>query len=274
MCNRRGGWILPFLLLFFSVGAEAQTNISGKPGLIYIPSATLTEDGTLRMGANYNPVRYGFRRRGRNPERIIFANLTILPRLDVNVNLLQLISTNQYPVKEALGDRQLDLRYVLLKETAKRPSLAVVLSSPFTIDAALLTHVVVATKTFQLSPELKAIATLGLGSPYFVYRNESNLANSNIFSKFTWQKKSETRYANQYLEGPFGGLQLQYRNKVGLMVEYDTPFLNVGAYAHLFRHWTVQAGLLNGDQVTVGTSYAFELLKPSKRAKKAYETAR
>ncbi len=177
-----------------------------------------------------------------------------------------------YPVRQGLGDRQLDLRYVVLKETAKRPSLAVIMSSPFTIDAALLTQVVVATKGFTLGRDLRATVTAGLGSPYFVYRDAGNLTSSSVLEGFKWQKKSEYRYNNHYLEGPFGGVQLDYKKKAGLMVEYDSKHLNVGAYALLFHRWNVQAGLINLDQITLGTSYRFSLLNPSKKVKKLYES--
>lgn len=271
--KRKGRFILSFLFLWVTLGsAEAQVNISGKPGLIYVPTAVESGEGTLRIGANYNPVKYGFRRRGGNAERIHFANLVILPRLEVNLNFLQLIGTEKYPVREGLGDRQLDLRYLLLKETARRPSVAIVLSSPFTIDAALLTHVVVATKTFRVNENFRARVTAGVGSPYFVYRDVKNLQSYNIFEGYKWQKKSEYRINNHYLVGPFGGVQVDFREKGGLMAEFDSKHINLGAYATLFGRWNVQAGLLNFDQVTLGTAYTFSLLKPGKRLKKLYET--
>ncbi len=268
----KGRLVLSFFFLWWGLSpAVAQVNISGKSGLIYVPSATLNEEGSLRIGAAYNPVKYGFRRRGRNAERILFANLVVIPRLEVNLNILQPIGNEQYPVREGLGDRQLDLRYLLLKETAKRPSVAIIMSSPFTIDGALMTHVLVATKTFALNENFRALVTAGVGSPYFVYRDVKNIQSSNIFEGYKWQKKSEYKINNHYLVGPFGGVQLEYRKKAGLMAEFDSKYVNLGAYATLFGRWNVQAGLLNFDQVTLGTAYTFSLLKPTKRLKKLYE---
>jgi len=248
--------------------ADAQVNLSGKPGLIYTPNAVESPDGQFRFGYNYNPIKYALRGRGRNPERIIYANVTILSRLEINVNLLQMISTDKSKVKEALGDRQLDLRYLILKEKKNQPSLAIVITTPFTIDGAMLTHALVTTKNFQLSPALKLETSIGYGSPYYLYRDVSNLSNSGMLSGFSWQKKSEDRYKNHYLEGPFGGAVLHFKNIGGVMAEYDSNNINVGFYAKFFKSWTVQAGLLNGDQITFGTSYALSLIKPSKRLKK------
>ena len=264
--KRKGSLVLPFLLLCLGwKPLLAQTNLSGKPGLIYIPSAAETKDGEFRIGYNYNPKNYGLRHQGGGKsEQIWYVNLAILRRLEVNLNLLQGIDRNGHKIKDGLGDRQLDLRYLLFRETARRPSIAIIMSSPFTIDAALMTHALVATKRIDLSAGWGMEVSLGVGSPYYFYRNVNNLQNSNILKGYKWQKKSNDRYDNNYLVGPFGGVVLHYRKKLGLMAEYDGNHINVGAYGLLFKRWTIQAGLLNGDGFTAGTSYAFALMKPSK----------
>ena len=264
----KAGFLMALILGLCLKSAKAQINLSGKPGIIFTPSAVESPDGQFRFGYNYNPINYALRGRGRNPERIIYANVTILKRLEINVNLLQMIDSKYRNVKEALGDRQLDLRYLILKEKKKQPSLALVLTTPFTIDGAMLTHALVTTKNFELSPALRLETSIGYGSPYYLYRDVSNLSNSGMLSGFSWQKKSEDRYKNHYLEGPFGGAVLHFKSIGGLMAEYDANNINVGFYAKFFKSWTVQAGLLNGDQITFGTSYALSLIKPSKRLKK------
>lgn len=263
----KGSILLSFFLLFVVSQSFAQVNLSGKPGLIYTPSAVETKEGTFRLGYNYNPIKYALRGRNRNPERVIYANITILPRLEVNVSLLQMIDTKIRNVKEGLGDRQLDLRYLILKEKKNQPSLAVVMTTPFTIDGAMLTHVLVATKNFQVNENFKLEVSAGYGSPYYLYRDVDNISNSSFLSGFIWQKKSEDKFKNHYLQGPFGGAILHFRKWGGIIAEYDSKHINVGAYATLFKTWTMQAGLINGDQVTVGTSFAFSLLKPSRRLK-------
>lgn len=261
-----------FLLLFWVMvwwylPTFAQVNLSGKSGLMYTPSAVMTDDGFFRIGYNYNPIRYGLRGRNENPERILFANVTILPRLEVGVTLLQMIDTPTSDVSEGIGDRGMDVRYQVLKETEKRPGLAVIMTVPFTIDGAMLTHVVVATKHFEIARDWKLEVSAGYGSPYFVYRQGSTTTNYSFLSNFVWQKKSTWRYRNHYLEGPFGGLSLSFRQKAGLMAEYDSQHLNIGAYATFFKKWTVQAGWLNGDQFMFGTSFGVNLLKLPRKVK-------
>ena len=267
----KGGvyYLLGFLV--FSYSSWAQVNLSGKTGLLYIPTATASKDGDLSFGYNYNPIGYTLRNNHTNPERVLFANISLLPRLNITVLLLQAIPTDKSKIKEGLGDRQIDISYLVLKEKPKFPSLAIVMSSPFTISAALLTHAIVATKHFNINSHLNWEATAGYGSPYFIYRHEDNLKNSNIFSQFTFEKKSEYVHNNGYLIGPFAGVKLAYQNQAGVMAEWDSQHLNVGAYATLWKSWTIQAGLLNGDQLMFGTSYHVQLLKPKKRIAKLDE---
>ncbi|WP_227698984.1 YjbH domain-containing protein [Spirosoma radiotolerans] len=251
--------------------AWAQVNISGKPGLIYIPSAEVVADGTFSFGYGFNPSSYAFRFSPqanplvttRNSESIAFVNLVVFPRLEVNINLLLPNGPIQYSAK-GIGDRQIDIKYALLTEKAKRPSVAVIISAPFGIDNSLITNVVVATKHVNISKSITTAFTLGMSSPYSLYRAEvKNDKDSDIFSGYTLKDKRDK--PNYYLAGPFGGVNLNVNKKGGFMVEWDSQHVNVGAYALLFKHWTVQAGLLNGDQVTASTSYAIPLLRKPKR---------
>lgn len=249
------------VLLLFSLRLFSQTNLSGKPGMLYVPSAIELKDGDFRFGYNYNPIHYGLRGPKKNPEQILFAHLAILPRLELSLTLLQMLDSPKRNVSEGIGDRNMDIRYLLLRETKKRPSVAIIMSAPFTVDGAMLTHVIVATKNFNWGKLVDLELTAGLGSPYFVFRDRTTIQNDSFLTGFRWQKKSTWRFPNHYLEGPFGGAILHFRKKAGLMAEYDSKHLNIGGYVTFFKKWTLQAGLLNGDQVMFGTSLNTNLLK-------------
>lgn len=262
---------LPFLLLFVCLHARSQTNLSGQTGLINVPTANPSTDGLFRIGYNYNPEKYGLRRTGKNDEQVFYVNLALSKRLELNVNFLKLISNAKSGIKDGLGDRQIDIRYLVVKESKKFPAIAIIMSSPFTIDAALLTHVVVATKHFDLSSKVSLETTLGYGSPYFVFRDVKNLENVDIFSGFKWEKKSDYVYNNGYLVGAFGGINLRYKNIAGLMAEWDSKKANVGCYVKPWKRLTLQGSLLNGDQIMFGGSYTVSLLKAPKRIEKLHE---
>ncbi|WP_018620281.1 YjbH domain-containing protein [Spirosoma luteum] len=241
---------------------QAQVNISGKAGLLYIPSAEVVEDGTFSAGYAYNPVNYAIKFNKRNSESIYFVNLVVLPRLEVNINLLR--PNGSIPFKEGgIGDRQVDLKYVFMTEKGKRPSMALILSAPFGVDNSLITEAIVATKHMPVTRSITAAVTIGMGSPYSIGRRTNT---NDILSDFKIYDKRDLPY--YYLSGPFGGVKFDVAKKGGIMAEWDSQHLNVGAYALLFGHWTIQAGLLNGDQFTAGTSYSCPLLRLPKRFRK------
>ncbi|MCF0055151.1 YjbH domain-containing protein [Dyadobacter sp. CY356] len=267
--KKKGNILLPFfLMLCFQISVNAQSNISGKPGLIYVPSATETKEGTFSFGVNYNPIDYGFRFNKKNSENIYFINLTLIPRLEINVNLLR-INNEKIKGQKGIGDRQIDIKYLILKEKKYQPSLALIISAPFGIDNSLTTNALIATKSFKLGTTFSADFTAGIGSPYYIQRDDNEKSNYNIFQDLKFRKKKELAYA--YLSGTIGGLNLHYGQKGGLLFEWDSKHFNVGAYGKLFKKWTVQAGILNFDQVTFGTSYALNLKTLPKRLKKANE---
>lgn len=246
----------------YTIELRAQVNISGKAGLLYIPSAEVVEDGTVSAGYTFNPINYAIKFNKRNSESIYFVNLVVLPRFEITINLLR--PNGSIPFKEGgIGDRQLDLKYVFITEKGKRPSMAVILSTPFGVDNSLITEAVVVTKHVPVSRLLNAAVTVGLGSPYSIGRRSNT---NDILSDFKVYDKRDLPY--YYLAGPFGGVKFNFDKKGGLMVEWDSQHLNVGAYALLFGHWTIQAGLLNGEQLTAGTSYSWPLLRLPKRLRK------
>lgn len=267
-------YCLSFISVFAYGYANAQMNLSGKSGLLYTPNAFAYIDGSVTVGYNYNPINYSLRYTNTNPEQVIFANINLLPRLTITLSLLQPVQTQKSKLKEGIGDRQVDISYLLLKEKAKFPSLAIIVSSPFMIETAMLTNVLVATKHFKLNSMLNVEANVGYGSPYILSRDgdfQLNLSNSNVFSNLKFQKKSDFKYNNGYLVGPFAGLKLSYQNKAGLMTEWDSQHLNVGVYATLWKKWTIQGGILNGDQFIFGSSFQIQLLKPKKSIAKINE---
>jgi hypothetical protein len=252
----------------------AQVNISGKSGLIYIPTAELLEDGAFKVGYSYNPKNYAFRFNKFNypkrfvestSESICFINVALLPRFEINLNLL--IPNGLVPLKErGIGDRQIDLKYILITEKFKRPSVAIICSTPFGVSSSLITTAVVASKVFEINSSLSLGVTAGFGSPYSLNRTGLDRDQSNILSGFKIENKRDLPY--YYLSGPFGGAKLDYEKKGGIMIEWDSQHLNAGGYITLFKHWTIQAGLLNGDQLTASTSYALNMFQLPKRLRK------
>jgi len=267
--------------LFISTSSLAQVNISGKPGLMNIPTARILADGTFQIGYHYNPSNYD--PRINDPNKVVsnnvtfqsgsiyYATLAVLPRLEINLNIFHV--NGELPLKaRGIGDRQLDVKYAVLTESNRRPSVALILSTPFGVDNSLVTYAVAATKNYTLSESISAELTAGFGSPYYFDRSDNKGNNFDIFSNYKLHNKNER--PNPYLSGPFGGVAIRYNQKVGGMIEWDSRHLNLGAYAKLFDRWTIQAGVINFDQVTFGTSYATSLKGLPNRLRKRPESVK
>ena len=259
------------VLLLLPWWAQAQVNISGKAGLMNIPTARVLPDGTFYVGYHFNPDHYDLRSGNPNSSvgaapgqsnGIFYATLVLLPRLEINISIFRV---NGYIPLQArgIGDRQFDVKYALLTERPRRPSVAVIVSAPFGIDNSLVTYAAAATKTITLTEALSTEVTVGYGSPFYFDRSDNKGNDYDIFSNYKLHNKNDR--SNPYLSGPFGGVSVMVRKRVGGMIEWDSRHLNVGAYARLFNHWTVQAGIINFDQVTVGTSYSLSLFHLPKR---------
>jgi hypothetical protein len=248
-------------LVFNSFGQSfAQRNISGKKGFINIPDATSDSfKGDFTIGYVYNPMKYGLIKQGVWSEQVLYADLAITSRLNCTFLLLQGRLNGKRRIVEGLGDRQFDVRYQLLKEKKHQPSLAIIMSNPFSISAGFGTQALVIGKTLRISKTITTSFQAGYGSPYYIMRNERNLNNSDILSKFKLIKKSEDRYKSDYLTGVFGGIKFDVAQKGGILLEWDTHKLNAGAYVNLFKIITLQAAALNRNAFTCGVSYTHNL---------------
>lgn len=255
----RGGFWLPFVFLLSYHLVTAQVNIAGKKGLLFIPTAEEAEDGVFTLSAVTIPPSYSFTRQNQLYGNVIYvAGLTVLPRLDIQFQFINLYRTANAPkIPLGLGDRQLDFRYLLVRETEKRPSVALSATFPFSKLAPTSSTALVATKTWRQEKEVQIQGSLGYGLPIYFFRDESNLNNYN----FTTLMRVGTKNAEtDYLVGIFGGVKLSYRQKVGVMGEWDGQHANVGVYATVFRRFTAQVGLINGDRLSGGITFQQRLM--------------
>ena len=256
----RGGFWLPFVFLFSYHVSMAQVNIAGKKGLLFIPTAEETEDGLFTLSAVTIPPPYSFTRQNQLYGNVIYvAGLTVVPRLDIQFQFINVYGTNNAPkIPLGLGDRQLDFRYLVVRETPKRPSVAVSATFPFSKFAPTSSTAFVATKNWRQTKEVQIQASLGYGLPIYFFRDESNLNNYNFTTLMRMGKKNPD---TDYLVGVFGGIKLSYQQKVGVLGEWDGQHVNVGAYATLFRRITAQVGLINGQRLSGGITFQQHLME-------------
>ena len=124
----------------------------------------------------------------------------------------------------------------------------------------------VATKHFPVTKAINAVVTVGIGSPYSLFRADVQTTNGYILGLYDLKDKRDKPY--YYLAGPIGGVSLISLKKGGCMVEWDSQHLNVGAYALLFKHWTIQAGFSMAISLQLVLPILYTLLRLPKRFRK------
>lgn len=95
---------------------SADPNNYGVSGLVNMPDARIAEDGTSTLGIGYT-----------RPYVPLFASMTVLPRVEVGFRYTRLMGVDAFGPNSAFGDNKdkaIDLKVVLLEESAFLPQLA------------------------------------------------------------------------------------------------------------------------------------------------------
>lgn len=196
--------------------ARATLNNMGATGLIDMPSGEVQPDGELSLStAHFGPISR------------TTLSFQITPRLSGSFRFLGVrdwnrnfcppdcAGTNQF---DTYYDRSFDLRYQVLKEGRLLPAVTIGLQD-FAGTGILAGEYVVATK--NLTPRLKATVGLGwgrlgshgsIGSPF----GDRPAIDAGFGGNFN---------VSQWFRGPaapFGGLEWQVNDRLGLKVEYSS----------------------------------------------------
>ena len=210
------------LLLLFGTAGFSQVNFLGKPGYMATPSATWGEQ-PLGLSFAYLPNEYSiFNSPGdRNIVHFYNARVRFTSFMEVNLSI-----AHRPLMSEAIGvgDRQLDLRFRLLRETDVLPAIVLGWTPPGSVSPIMAHDYLVATKNFNYSFGRLSLSA-GYGSPYIIKRQKG----SDAFMELELLKKIDF-HGGKYLTGFFGGMVYQPVKFGGIMLEYDTQTINAGAY--------------------------------------------
>lgn len=219
---------LLYFFLFPSGISQVQTtnwssNLSllGYSGNIFTPSANISPDKTLNIGMSHLPYPNTFQPYGdgsKKGARMTFANLVFLPFMELSIGFNKPYS----PADETdigLGDREIFLRFQLLKEQKNIPAILIGLHDMDRGNAFANTNYLVLSKTFVLPKELQLFLNGGYGF------------------------KIQTAQGH-YLLGAFGSAGLRWKF-LETTVEYDTQQINLALKANIKNRVFLQAALLD-----------------------------
>lgn len=265
-------WQATALVMGAALPQPAQANglsSYGSPGLIDMPSATTTADGTLNWTTSYLTGHT------RNT-----LNFQITPRLSgvFRYSILRDYSSDWGD----LYDRSFDLHYLFREESPRFPALAVGLRD-FGGTGIFGSEYVVASKHF-LENRLTVSGGIGWGrlGSYGGFRNPLGAIDSRFEDRpgFTGIEETGRVAINRFFRGDaalFSGVEYQVNDRLRLAVEYSsdaykqetsrmgfehrTP-LNFGVNYRATKNLTVDAFVIGGAQVGLGFTYLIDPRAP------------
>lgn len=230
----------------------------GKPGYITTPSAAWFEDTDLGFSFAYIARDY---------TEDILASGTVAPALNklnlysVRASITKFFDVNlsiayrpEIKKRIGVGDRQLDFRFRIFKETQIRPTLVLGITPPGSVSPVMGHDYLVATKHFPTIAGRFEVS-IGYGSPFLI---SGNSLGGNFLKSLRLRKKEEFRN-NQYLSGFFGGFSYMPVNFAGLMAEYNTSTFNTGIFFKLDDRFYIQAYTFEFQEVGFSFSANFPL---------------
>ena len=240
--------ILLFELLFFYSVFPQSPSLIGPQGLIFTPTARFPADGQLRMG--YSNIRkpHAFIKWDdkTTQNHLVYTTLVFLPRLDLTGLLTFAPGTHGNDGSDTYKDLAVFAQYHLLRETHRRPNLAIGLYDFHSYSYYNALFFVVG-KTFTPTHTLKICTNFGYGVAWL----DTHLGDTG---------PDKDAPVPHHLVGLFGGIELQYLDIAALLVEYDTSQINTGIRLFIFNRIDLLLTVMELKTFCFGISYRFSLL--------------
>lgn len=214
----RGGLLsLPTFFLVLTA-SFSQVNLLGKPGYVLVPSAEWESEPGFTLFAGYLPIESTINTSSFfNYNGLYYGGrVGITSFLEVSLN----ITYHFEKERVGIGDRQMDARFRLLKESKHLPAVALILSIPVESNNLIAYNSISLTKNFQILGKTTLQLTGGYGSPYFL--------GTPYGRSLDFYLKRDV--GNEYLNGFFGGMSWKPRSWLGLLADYDTRDFNAGLW--------------------------------------------
>ena len=229
----------------------AQYTLSGLRGMINVPHAEVLKEKTFMIGVHTNDQEYFLLDYGENrqdgDEYVSVVSFGFYDRLNITLMLSRIFGDPEQTVgvRSSIGDRSIQFTYVLLKEGAWRPALAINLTDPlFSTSQFLAGNHLVASKHLIKNKTHDVNASLGYGVPYLLTLSEG--------SGGSLQDKE-----SGFLTGFFGGIAYQYvPAHLNVMLEYDGRSMNAGVGVKFWEKLSLQGYLQGFKYPGIGINFS------------------
>ena len=230
-----------FLFIFgFNLLCLYAQSVSGTRGLIHSPTAELFPDKTFILGASFIPKPY-FQRFNRrvNPGMPTYANLTLLPFMEVMFRYTHELNMKVNPETRYFPDRMMTFRFQLLKEKTKLPALVIGLQD--------------VTRLINLSSS----SANNYSAIYGVITKSMRTKNWNLKTSLGYGLEIEEVRTLEDYRGVFGGIELAYQSlpDTTFMLEYNSYHPILGISHLFFKRFHFMVGLWDLKKITGGINY-------------------
>ena len=239
--------ILLFVLFSFYSVFPQSSSLIGPQGSILTPTARFPVDGQIQMGYSNIKKPYAFIKweDKTTQNHLFYTTLVFLPRLELTGLLTFAPGRHGNDGSDTYKDLAVFAQYHLLRETHRRPNLAIGLYDfhSYSYYNALF---FVAGKTFTPTHAFKICTNFGYGVDWI----DTHLGDTG---------PDKDAPVPHHLVGLFGGIELQYLNTATLLVEYDTSQLNAGIRLFLFNRVDLLLTAMEFKTFCLGISCRFFL---------------
>lgn len=232
---------------FHNIG-YTQTTQTGLKGMVAVPFAEIFNTRSIGFNLQSNNAAYKFVTKSNrtppyNNEHIFAANIGFFPRLNIMLSVVH-DRENIQPVRQGIGDRSIQISYLVLKESKNRPAIVANITDPFisTRQYQNTNHIVVSKTLIFKNHKFKP--SLGYGVPYYV--------------KWSWntQKREIIKNNAVFLTNWFGGIQYTHNENKYCSLEYDGQKINLGTGIIWFEKLATEFNLLGLKYPSLGISYS------------------
>jgi hypothetical protein len=228
-------WLTSFGFWITVLASHGQS-VSGIPGYIRIPTATLLPDGTLFAGTSFLPKNYLEYTNYRYDAATAFISLTFLPFIELDFRFTRQLGLPSY--ESHVSDRMPSIRVRMLREDHWWPSVLLGVQDFLTsIESGEARH-------FQ--------------SSYVVLSKGYRIFRKNFFVEGTIGYGTNWLISKNYeLTGLWGGMLINWNQLQWLSVQadYDGKVTSIGLEALLFRHLMIKTGVSGFNSFTGCVSY-------------------
>ena len=239
-------YIISLHTLIFS---SQPHSLIGFRGLVFTPaSADFPKDGESAFGYRNIKTPHTFISWSdkTTENHLFFGNLVLLPKIELFAVLTLAPGSHGNDGTDTYKDFAIFAHVQLLEENKFIPSLMLGIHD-FYSYSYYNSLFVSSSKSFDLNPSIQFNIHIGYGVDWM----NQHYGNTG---------PDKDAHVNHYLVGLFGGLELAYRNYGGLIIEYDSHYVNSGIRLNLFNNIQIMAVLLNRKTFSFGLDYSFSLL--------------